>query len=182
MDYTTANRPFLRKPDGTVVRFNDVRKVDDLPNGNYEVFTAEGNTPNGRVLESKTLSVNCPLPVNTAPDRFTITVDAPLPDEPPVVVAVSEVLANATDVNGDSLSVVGFVSHVLFNMESIDDRGTPANFDDDVVTLDTNPALQCGIDPTIGFVISDNRGGITRYGTLRFDNPFGPTWLCGNPW
>ena len=179
---TNSNRPYLENPDGTVVRFSRLDKVDNLRNGSYVVFQTRGGDPDGRVIESKTVSINCPLPVNTAPDRFSYVVDAPLPDEPPVAVPVSEVMANATDADGDPLVVIDIANSVLFGIGSIDDQGTPGDFDDDVLIIDTNNLLACGVDYNFLLTISDGRGGITRYGTLRFDNPFGPFWLCGNPW
>lgn len=182
MTYTGVNRPLLRKPDGSVVRFSDTNKVVNLPNAAYEVFTAENNDPDGRILKTKTVGIDCPLPVNTAPDRFTVAVAMPRPDDPPVSVAVADVLAAATDFDGDPLSVVGMGPNYVPNMLSTDDGGTPNDFNDDVITLDTDRSVECGTDITANYVISDGRGGVTSYGTLRFENPFGPYWLCGNPW
>lgn len=179
---TIGNRPYLEKPDGSVVRFSRLDKVDNLPNGRYVVFQTKNGDPDGRVTNSKTVSINCPLPVNTAPDRFLYVVDAPLPEEPPVAVPVSEVMANATDADGDPLSVIDISISGLFGMGSIDDQGTPDDLNDDILIIDTIAPLTCGVDFNFLLTISDGRGGITRYGTLRFDNPFGHVWLCGNIW
>lgn len=179
---TNGTRPYLEKPDGAVVRFSRLDKVDNLPNGSYVVFQTRNGDPDGRVIVSKTVSINCPLPVNTAPDRFLYVVDSPLPDEPPVAVPVSEVMANATDADGDQLSVIDIRFSSLFGMGSIDDQGTPGDFSDDILVIDTNNFLECGVDSNFLLTISDGRGGITRYGTLRFDNPFGHVWTCGNYW
>lgn len=182
MSYSGRLRPFLRLLDGTVVRFNDVRKVTNLPNGTYDVFTTRDNLPDGPVKATKRATIDCPLPVNHAPTRFSVSVDAPLPEDPPLAVAVADVMASAIDIDGDPLSVTDIVAYVGFNTFTIDDNGTPGDLDDDVLVLDTNQSLECGTNPTANLEMSDGRGGVTRYATLVYENPFGPYWLCGNPW
>lgn len=155
--YQVRGFPSLRTPDGEVLAGSN-RNFGywrELANGTYVVITGEVETE---------VTIACPQPQNYAPEAEPETFgngEEELPYE--ITIAAADLLANDSDIDGDALIVTEWsTGRVRTGTISIDDRGTPGDLNDDLLTYHRpdHPLAFCFPNDAFLYRVADGRGGV----------------------